>query len=265
MIYYITLSGFFDALIMTWAFTVACLVARDFTLTPQFLPVLLSIAMVYGGGNILSTVCKKRLHNRTYLHTADFRRESTLAIVFLSTALLFSLAGGVNYFISMVILVLLANFQARNTKSLGLLRNLISACAGSCVFLMAMQYTGQVGINLFLFSMFLFFVMAREILRDIDDIQSDMESGILTLPLHYGIPRTIIAADIFMAAGISLAFALYSLGNFKPLFLGVSCVMLLAFALLYRYQQSLSISLFRQAIGWIMVFFLAGILVSSLR
>jgi 4-hydroxybenzoate polyprenyltransferase len=265
MMYYLTLTRSCEVAVIAWAFTVSCLTTRDFIPSPSLLWALLSVITLYSGGNILTEVYRKRLLDRLYHGTAEFRRDSTLALALLFTALLFSAAGGINLSLSMVILILIIYFHARNIKNLGLLRNLFSAFIGSSIFILAMQFTGQAGLNLFLFAIFLFFVMAEELLRDIDEIENDMKSGIHTFPIHYGIPHALIAASAFMAAGISLAFALYSLGNFRPLLLGTSLFMLLVCTLLYRYQGSIKVSHFRLAIIGIMVLFLTGILLSYLH
>jgi 4-hydroxybenzoate polyprenyltransferase len=260
MEYYFSLLRVFEVVIMTWAFTVSCLTTPRFSFSIFFIPVIASIILFYSGNNILITMYKKRLWEKSYHTTAQFQGDSTLVLIILSLSLVFSLAGGFDYFLLLFIMLLIIYLHARNTKNLGFLRNLVSSFISSSVFGLAMLFTGQLSLNLFFFAIFLFFFMAREILRDSEEIERDLSAGLRTFPLHYGQTWTLMAANIFMVAGISLSLVLCSMGSFGPLYLALSFITFIIFALLFRFEGSMQTSRIRQAIDAIMLFFLSGTL-----
>jgi len=61
--------------------------------------------------------------------------------------------------------------------------------------------------------------LSREIVKDIEDIKGDERSGSRTFPILYGIPRSFLAAAIFLGFGIAATFLPYLSGLFGWIYL----------------------------------------------
>ena len=260
----LSLLTHFEVVIAVCAFLISCMTAPHFSLSLPFLPVMISVLLNYGGGYALLAIYRKALHDRNYRGSSRFSRDMTAPLCMLSLSFAFALAGGVNFFLFSTIVTLITFFHGRNMKSLGLFRNLVSAFTGSSVFILSSLYTGQTGLSLMFFSLFLFFIMAREILKDSTAMKADMDDGLHTLPLHYGMRKALTAAYLFMLAGIVIALIFNAFSDYKLLFMVIPFIMLFTFAIAHLYRHTIGIATFQRIIEAIMMLFLAGALISCL-
>jgi geranylgeranylglycerol-phosphate geranylgeranyltransferase len=188
-------------------------------------PILAAIAafFVCAAGNIINDVLDINIDriNRPYriIVSGGISKEKALrlALVFSVSALAISLFTNAWVFVTVLvalILVGLYNFRAKRTPVLG---NLVVAMLAGLTFV-----TGGLAVDRLLaftlpgplipaFFGFLFH-LAREIVKDVEDIEGDRAFGVKTLPQVLGVSRALL-----VALGV---FFVFSLASFIPVFQG---------------------------------------------
>lgn len=203
------------------------LVGAYFTwLSPfHFGPLLAALAafMVCAAGNIVNDLLDLDIDKinrpKRMLVTGEISRTQAigLAVTLAVLSLVTSLLVNMEVFLSVVMAILLLalyNFRAKRIPVLG---NLLIATLGAMTFI-----TGGLAIESRLTfvlpgplipAIFAFlFHLAREILKDVEDIEGDRLNGVKTLPQIVGVSRALL-----VALGI---FFIFSLASFIPVFQG---------------------------------------------
>ncbi len=206
---------------------VGTLVGAYFTwLTPfYFEPIMTALAafLVCAAGNIVNDLLdieidrinrpQRMLVKGVISRTPAIKLAVALTILSLVIGLLVNLAVFLSVVIALMLLALY-NFKAKIIPVLG---NLLIAALGSLTFI-----TGGLAVDSSLTfvlpgplipAIFAFlFHLAREIVKDVEDIEGDRLNGVKTLPQIVGVSRALLAA-----LGV---FFVFSLASFVPVFQG---------------------------------------------
>ena len=148
---------------------------------------------------------------------------------------LFLIGIVVAFFVSFLlgIIALLSSFlmiyYAYNLKRKVLIGNLsISFLTGLC-FVFGGIAVGEILISIYLGFYAFLMTMAREIVKDMEDVEGDKEEGATTLPIIYGMKTSSILAAAFMITASVTSPVLYFIGIFNILYLAVLFIAILVF------------------------------------
>ncbi|MDO5836103.1 MAG: UbiA family prenyltransferase, partial [Methanobacterium sp.] len=158
----------------------------------------------------------------------------------LKTALIYStllfvvgiiLAFSINLLLGIVALLssILMVFYARDLKTKCLIGNLsISFLTGLC-FVFGGIAVGQIIVSIYLGFYAFLMTMAREIVKDMEDMEGDREEGATTLPLVYGTRTSSIIAAFFMITASLTSPVLYLIGIFNLFYFIIIMVAIIVF------------------------------------
>jgi len=158
----------------------------------------------------------------------------------LKTALIYSislfivgivLAFSINFLLGMIAFLssILMIFYARDLKTKCLIGNLsISFLTGLC-FVFGGIAVGQIMVSIYLGFYAFLMTMAREIVKDMEDMEGDREEGATTLPLVYGTRTSSVIAAFFMIIASLTSPVLYLLGIFNLFYLIILIVAIIVF------------------------------------
>lgn len=158
----------------------------------------------------------------------------------LKTALIYSLslflvgiilAFSINFLLGMIAFLssILMVFYARDLKTKCLIGNLsISFLTGLC-FVFGGIAVGQIMVSIYLGFYAFLMTMAREIVKDMEDMEGDREEGATTLPLVYGTRTSSIIAAFFMIIASITSPVLYLVGIFNLFYLIILIVAIVVF------------------------------------
>jgi geranylgeranylglycerol-phosphate geranylgeranyltransferase len=158
----------------------------------------------------------------------------------LKTALIYSislflvgiiLAFSINFLLGMIAFLssILMIFYARDLKTKCLIGNLsISFLTGLC-FVFGGIAVGQIMVSVYLGFYAFLMTMAREIVKDMEDMEGDREEGATTLPLVYGTRTSSVVAAFFMIIASLTSPVLYLLGIFNLFYLVILTVAIIVF------------------------------------
>lgn len=247
------------------AFIIGCLYARASLLSLEFLAAIFSVMLLYGGGNILNDYFDREIDsvNKTLKESASSGKAWSI-LTFLASLILSAFAGLYFFLLSLLILILLA-YYARHSKSLGLWKNLFVAFTGSLVFILGSILGGEPGHNLLISIISVFFIMAREIIKDIEDMEGDSLAGARTLPIRHGVPAAIGSANIATLLGLALSLLLFLQGSFRTFFLYFIAASLIVLILGNLRRKNSRMKQFRRHIEAIMIVILTGAVLAQLR
>jgi 4-hydroxybenzoate polyprenyltransferase and related prenyltransferases len=158
----------------------------------------------------------------------------------LKTALIYSislfvlgiiLAFLINFLLGMIAFLssILMIFYARDLKTKCFIGNLsISFLTGLC-FVFGGIAVGQIMVSIYLGFYAFLMTMAREIVKDMEDMEGDEEEGATTLPLVYGTRTSSLIAAFFMIIASVTSPVLYFMGIFNLLYLIILIVPIFVF------------------------------------
>ena len=107
-----------------------------------------------------------------------------------------------------------------------------------------------------------FYHGAREIIKDVEDMEGDQAQGISTLPIRYGVPIALVWITITLIILIGLTFIPYVLGIFSVyylIFVVVGVDLFLVYVLISMWRNPESRNLGRLAV-WMKADMLMGLL-----
>jgi len=207
---------------------VSFFVSQSFTFRiPVFLGALAAL-FVMGGGNSLNDYFDYRIDklNKPDRPIPSGQITRKKALVF-SICLFFAgifLGLFLNIFALSIVFIntCLLIFYARYSKTMSLAANILVALMTSSVFIYSGTILNIININIIVLASSAFFVMtAREILKDIEDIHGDTQSGASTLPIKLGIKRARTISSLFILPAVFLIFVPYMLSTMDELYLGL--------------------------------------------
>ena len=188
--------------------------AGDSILDFQLEIVIASLAamMLVGGGNALNDYndreSDKENHPNRPIPAGLINADEALVYsrILLSVGLLivlFGLANKLPFIIALIGTVTLISYE-NNLKALGLSGNMAVGFMSGAVFLYAGMVVNDPGPTLWMFGLAFLATVAREIVKDIQDLEGDTDR--LTLPARIGITKSLFFAGSLLAVAWSLSF-----------------------------------------------------------
>ena len=172
----------------------------------------LAAMMLVGGGNALNDYNDRESDKENHpnrpspagLISAD--EALVYSRILLSAGLLlvlFGLANKLPFIIALIGTVTLISYE-NNLKALGLSGNMAVGVMSGAVFLYAGMVVNDPGPTLWMFGLAFLATVAREIVKDIQDLEGDTDR--LTLPARIGITKSLFFAGTLLVVAWSLSF-----------------------------------------------------------
>jgi len=222
-----------NAVMAVIAIFLMAVISGQFTLEALMAAVV--VFMVTGAGNSI---------NDYFDHKIDAINKPERPIpsgrIALKTALIYSLAlfsiGTIiafliNWLLGIIALLssLLMIYYARDLKTKCLIGNLsISFLTGLC-FVFGGIAVGQILVSIYLGFYAFLMTMAREIVKDMEDLEGDKKEGATTLPIVYGKKVSAIIAASFMLIASLTSPVLYFIGIFNIFYLAILLIAIIVF------------------------------------
>lgn len=175
----------------------------------MLIPAAAVVFIITGSGNVINDFYDSKIDkiNAPYrpIPSGKIKKEKALKYYFALSVvgLIISIFAGTYFFTLALANLVIAFFYARNFKKTPLLGNVFVSWLAASIFLGA----AFVGYNINLTIITLFFIsfigtMAREIIKDIEDMKGDEKEGGKTFPILVGKERARITSAIFMLIAI---------------------------------------------------------------
>ena len=172
----------------------------------------LAAMMLVGGGNALNDYndreSDKENHPNRPIPAGLINADEALVYsrILLSVGLLivlFGLANKLPFIIALIGTVTLISYE-NNLKALGLSGNMAVGFMSGAVFLYAGMVVNDPGPTLWMFGLAFLATVAREIVKDIQDLEGDTDR--FTLPARIGIGKSLFVTGILLVVAWSLSF-----------------------------------------------------------
>ena len=172
----------------------------------------LAAMMLVGGGNALNDYndreSDKENHPNRPIPAGLISAEETLVYsrILLSAGLLvalFGLANKLPFIIALIGTTTLISYENK-LKALGLSGNIAVGFMSGAVFLYAGMVVNDPGPTLWMFGLAFLATVAREIVKDIQDLEGDTDR--FTLPARIGIAKSLFVTGILLIVAWSLSF-----------------------------------------------------------
>ena len=172
----------------------------------------LAAMMLVGGGNALNDYndreSDKENHPNRPIPAGLINADEALVYsrILLSVGLLivlFGLANKLPFIIALIGTVTLISYE-NNLKALGLSGNIAVGFMSGAVFLYAGMVVNDPGPTLWMFGLAFLATVAREIVKDIQDLEGDTDR--FTLPARIGIGKSLFVTGILLVVAWSLSF-----------------------------------------------------------
>ena len=172
----------------------------------------LAAMMLVGGGNALNDYndreSDKENHPNRPIPAGLISADETLVYsrILLSAGLLivlFGLANKLPFIIALIGTITLISYENK-LKALGLSGNIAVGFMSGAVFLYAGMVVNDPGPTLWMFGLAFLATVAREIVKDIQDLEGDTDR--FTLPARIGIAKSLFVTGILLVVAWSLSF-----------------------------------------------------------
>ena len=172
----------------------------------------LAAMMLVGGGNALNDYndreSDKENHPNRPIPAGLISADEALVYsrILLSAGLLillFGIANNLQFIIALIGTTTLISYE-NNLKALGLSGNMAVGFMSGAVFLYAGMVVNDPGPTLWMFGLAFLATVAREIVKDIQDLEGDTDR--LTLPARIGITKSLFFAGTLLVVAWSLSF-----------------------------------------------------------
>ena len=172
----------------------------------------LAAMMLVGGGNALNDYndreSDKENHPNRPIPAGLINADEALVYsrILLSVGLLivlFGLANKLPFIIALIGTVTLISYE-NNLKALGLSGNMAVGFMSGAVFLYAGMVVNDPGPTLWMFGLAFLATVAREIVKDIQDLEGDTDR--FTLPARIGIAKSLFVTGFLLVVAWSLSF-----------------------------------------------------------
>ena len=227
-----------NALITFAAIIAAGVIAgAGWSLLPSLLTTATAGLLLTAAGNALNDVFdvsidKVNKPDRAIVSGAVTLRQAVIAVVLLSvTGLAFSaIAGSLTFSIAAVSSLAIFAYNA-GLKRVPLAGNLVVGLLTGAAFFFGASVTGNIDTAVFPAILSCFFNWAREILKDVEDVEGDRAAGIRTFPIIAGVPASLLLSTmilLFIIAGSAAPyfFNIYSSLYFWIVLAGVDTVLI---------------------------------------
>lgn len=178
---------------------------------------------------------------------------------------LFFIGLGLSFFLNILAMSIaiinscLLIIYARHSKRMVFAANILIALMTSSVFIFSGAILKIINLNIVVLASTAFFVMAaREILKDIEDIQGDSQSGASTLPIKLGIKRARAISTFLIIPSILLIFLPYILDTMNIFYLALIFLATLVLILSFFLQPDKSQKVIKLATIIVLMAFVVG-------
>lgn len=222
---YLTIIRPLNALAAGIASVVAYLIATG-TIVPAVLLPFAVVVLVTAAGNVINDYFDVEIDRVNRPDRPIPSRQVTLtaartyAVTLFLAGILFCLfTNELCLAIAIFNALLLIGYAAR-LKRTPLIGNLAVSYLAASMFLFGGAFAGIAGLSHVLpFAIMTFFAMvARELVKDAEDVEGDQASGAVTIPIRYGIPATMCLALASAVLGVLASLAPYP--RWGPWYLG---------------------------------------------
>lgn len=188
-----------------------------------------SVFLVTSGGNIINDLVDietdRTNHPQRPLVTGRISAGAA-KIAFVAFFAIAAIVSGVFISLYALVVVVLAEiflglYETR-TKKQGLTGNIMISILVGLIFIFGGIVVNSVGKMLILFAMASLANLSREIIKDIEDMEGDVDR--VTLPKKIGVRGAAAVAIISIAVAVSFSYIPYYLGIFKLYYLGIVAV-----------------------------------------
>jgi len=225
----------------------------------------LAALFIMGGGNSLNDYFDYKIDklNKPYRPIPSGQIIRQRALVF-SICLFFAgifLGFFLNIFALSIVFIntCLLIVYARYSKKMSFAANAVIALMTSSIFIYSGTILNIININIIVLASSTFFVMtAREILKDIEDLHGDNQSGASTLPIKLGIRRARTISTLFILPAVFLIFVPYMLSTMDELYLGLILCATAALVVSFFLQAKQSQKIIKVAAIIVLAAFLVG-------
>jgi len=180
----------------------------------------------------------------------------------------------INLFLNLVALlivvlsIILLYFYSARLKRKVLIGNLVIGLMTGMAFIYGGVVVGRMD-HAIVPAVFAFFVnLARELLKDIEDMEGDRKENAITLPVKYGVTLTLVLATIslLILIGTTIAASISALYNpvFSFIVLIADCLMCVSIILMWRDHSSTAIGYVSTILKIIMIIGLISIIAGSI-
>ncbi len=194
---------------------------------PVFLGALAALCIM-GGGNSLNDYFDYKIDklNKPYrpIPSGLITRQGALVFSICLFILGIFLALFLNIFALLIVFIntCLLILYARHSKTMSFAGNALIALMTSSVFIYSAVILNIINTNIIVLASSSFFVMtAREILKDIEDLHGDIQSGASTLPVKLGVRHARTISSLFILPAVFLIYIPCVFGTTDGLYLGL--------------------------------------------
>lgn len=186
---------------------------------------LLTVALITAGGNSLNDYFDRKADeiNRPKRPIPSERINPKIVIILspilLGGGILTTLPLSFPSFLMALLTVLLLTIYNSSLKKLPLIGNFTVALLAGFVFLFIASYRDNIELLIFPFLLVFFFHLAREIIKDIEDMEGDKKIGAHTLPLVLGVKPSLYLGLLFSTVFIAISILPFILGIFSIYYL----------------------------------------------
>ncbi len=188
-----------------------------------------AVFLVTSGGNIINDLVDVETDRKNHPERPLVTGKITLGSAKIAFVVFFALAIVISglfislYALAVVVLaeIFLGLYETR-TKKLGLTGNIMISILVGLIFIFGGIAVNSVGKMLILFVMATLANLSREIIKDIQDMEGDIDR--ITLPKKVGVRGAAAVAVFAIAVAVSFSYIPYYLGIFKLFYLGIVAV-----------------------------------------
>ncbi len=222
-----------NAVMAVIAIFLMAVISGQFTLEALMAAVV--VFLVTGAGNSINDYFDHKIDaiNKPERPIPSGRIALKMALIY--SLLLFIIGIIIGFLINWIlgIIALLASllmiYYARDLKTKCLIGNMsISFLTGLC-FVFGGVAVGQILVSIYLGIYAFLMTMAREIVKDMEDLEGDKEEGATTLPIIYGKRTSAIIAAIFMLIASLTSPILYFMGIFNIFYIIILIIAIVVF------------------------------------
>ncbi len=188
-----------------------------------------AVFLVTAGGNIINDLVDVETDRKNHPERPLVTGKISIKSAKIAFAVLFAAAIAISgvfislYALAVVILaeVFLGLYETK-TKKLGLTGNIMISILVGLIFIFGGIAVNSVGKMLILFVMATLANLSREIIKDIQDMEGDIDR--ITLPKRIGVKGAASVAIVAIAIAVSFSYIPYYLGIFRFFYLGIVAV-----------------------------------------
>jgi geranylgeranylglycerol-phosphate geranylgeranyltransferase len=222
-----------NAVMAVIAIFLMAVISGQFTLEALMAAVV--VFLVTGAGNSINDYFDHKIYAINKPERPILSGRIALKMALIYSLLLFIIGIIIGFLINWIlgIIALLASllmiYYARDLKTKCLIGNMsISFLTGLC-FVFGGVAVGQILVSIYLGIYAFLMTMAREIVKDMEDLEGDKEEGATTLPIIYGKRTSAIIAAIFMLIASLNSPILYFMGIFNIFYIIILIIAIVVF------------------------------------